>query len=60
MQDLGRQVLQGSLGNLSKDKRKKTLTTFGQVTINNNHRFSKGRNGFQISRRIQELMVYAG
>ena len=30
------------------------------MTINNNHRFSKGHNGFQISPRMQELMVYAG
>jgi len=30
------------------------------VTINNNHGFSKGHNGFQIGPRMQELMVYAG
>jgi Uncharacterised protein family (UPF0236) len=30
------------------------------VTINNSHSFSKGKNGFQISPRMQELMVYAG
>ena len=32
----------------------------GYVTINNSHSFSKGKNGFQISPRMQELMVYAG
>lgn len=32
----------------------------GYVTISNLHPFSKGNNGFQISPRFQELMVYAG
>lgn len=32
----------------------------GPVTINNKHPFSSGKNGFQISPRMQELMVYAG
>jgi hypothetical protein len=32
----------------------------GHVTINNMHPFSKGHHGFQISPRLQELMVYAG
>lgn len=32
----------------------------GYVTINNSHEFSTGKNGFQISPRLQELMVYAG
>jgi hypothetical protein len=39
---------------------KKNLTTLGQVTISNDHSFSKGHNGFQISGLMQELMVYAG
>ena len=30
------------------------------MTINNEHPFSDGNNGFQISPRLQELMVYAG
>ncbi|MEO6550596.1 MAG: UPF0236 family protein [Ferruginibacter sp.] len=30
------------------------------MTINNEHPFSHGNNGFQISPRLQELMVYAG
>ncbi len=38
---------------------KKSLTTLGQVTINNSHPFSQDKNGFQISPRMQELMVYA-
>ena len=32
----------------------------GYVTINNSHKFSRSNNGFQISPRLQELMVYAG
>lgn len=39
---------------------KKNLTTLGYVTINNSHAFSQGKNGFQISPRMQELMVFAG
>lgn len=39
---------------------KKNLTTLGHVTINNSHPFSQGKNGFQISPRMQELMVFAG
>ncbi|MBK7098695.1 MAG: hypothetical protein IPH58_10490 [Sphingobacteriales bacterium] len=43
----------------AKISEKKNLTTLGPVTINNNHPFSKGKNGFQISPRLQELMVYS-
>ena len=32
----------------------------GYITINNSHDFSNGKNGFQISPRMQELMVYSG
>lgn len=39
---------------------KKNLTTLGYITINNSHIFSQGKNGFQISPRMQELMVFAG
>lgn len=60
LNDLGREVLEKNLGTLSNDKRKKNLTTLGHVTINNSHPFSTGNNGFQISPRLQELMVYAG
>jgi hypothetical protein len=59
-QELGREVLEKNLGELVRDKRKKTLATLGQVTINNNHPFCSGKNGFQISPRMEELMVYAG
>jgi Uncharacterised protein family (UPF0236) len=40
--------------------KKKQLTTFGAININNQHPFSAGCNGFQISPRLQELIVYAG
>lgn len=39
---------------------KKNFTTLGQVEIDKRHLFSEGKNGFQISPRMQELMVYAG
>ncbi len=39
---------------------KKNLTTLGQVTISNEHPYSKGHQGYQISGLMQELMVYAG
>lgn len=31
----------------------------GYITINNTHPFSTGKNGFQISPKLQELMVYS-
>ena len=39
---------------------KKNSTTLGQIQIAGNHPFSRAVNGFQISPRMQELMVYAG
>lgn len=39
---------------------KKNLTRFGIISISNDHQFSKGNNQFQISPRMQELMVFAG
>lgn len=39
---------------------KKTLTKFGYIEINKQHRFSNGINNFQISPLLQELMVYFG
>lgn len=61
LNDLGQEVLEKNLRELSKDKRKKkTLTVLGPVSINNSHYFSQGSNGFQISSRLQELMTYAG
>jgi hypothetical protein len=53
-------VLEANIGTPPKDKRKKSLTRFGEISIANEHPFSKGKNGFQISPRMQELMVYAG
>lgn len=38
---------------------KKNLTTLGHITINNAHPFSAGKNGFQVSPKLQELMVYS-
>lgn len=58
--DLGQEVMEKNIGTVSADKRKKNLTTLGYITINNCHSFSKGKNGFQISPRMQELMVFAG
>jgi len=42
------------------EKKIKKLTRLGKISINNQHPFSKALNGFQISPRMQELMVYAG
>jgi hypothetical protein len=39
---------------------KKNFTTLGQIEISNEKEFAKGKNGFQISPLLQELMVYAG
>lgn len=39
---------------------KKNFTTLGQVEIDKGNPFSEGKNGFQISPMMQEMMVYAG
>jgi Uncharacterised protein family (UPF0236) len=39
---------------------KKNLTTLGWIEINNQHCFSTGNNGFQISSLMQEKIVYVG
>lgn len=39
---------------------KKTPTKFGKIAIKNNHKFSIGANGFQVSPFLQNLFVYAG
>lgn len=57
---LGKEVLEKNISGLPADRRKKNLTTYGHISINNKHTFCKGNNGFQISPRMQELMVYAG
>ena len=58
--DLGQQVLETNIGNVPNDRRKKNFTTLGQIEISNEKEFAKGKNGFQISPLLQELMVYAG
>jgi hypothetical protein len=45
---------------LTGEKKIKKLTRFGKISISKAHDFSKAINGFQISPRMQELMVYAG
>jgi hypothetical protein len=42
------------------EKKIRKLTRFGKISIHKDHSFSKASNGFQISPRMQELMVYAG
>jgi hypothetical protein len=39
---------------------KKTLTKFGEIEIANDHPFSQGQSGYQISPLLQGLMIYAG
>ena len=61
MKDLGKEVLQKQLSDLPADRRKKkTLTQFGEISIENSHPFSTGKNGFQISPLMQEKIVYVG
>lgn len=45
---------------LTGEKKIKKLTRFGKISISKRHPFSKAVYGFQISPRMQELMVYAG
>jgi hypothetical protein len=45
---------------LTGEKKIRKLTRFGKISIHKKHPFSKAINGFQISPRMQELMVYAG
>jgi hypothetical protein len=62
-QDLGRQYLEKKLNEQSqiRDRRKKALTKFGEISINKTHRYMQGMiNGFSISPLMQELMTYAG
>jgi hypothetical protein len=58
--DLGREVFEKNLGAVPTDRRKKNFTTLGQIEIDKRNAFSEGKNGFQISPMMQELMVYAG
>ena len=57
---MGREVLEKNISTLSGDRRKKTLTVFGELTIAKSHPFSEAVNGFQISPRMQQLMTYCG
>jgi hypothetical protein len=59
-QEFGRETLEKNLGTVPGNRRKKNFTTLGEVEIDNRNPFSKGKNGFQVSPRMQELMVFAG
>lgn len=60
--ELGRSVLEQSISEAPKDRRKKKrqLTRFGTVEIHKAHGFSAAINGFQISPYMQELFLHAG
>src|SRR5215210_2740388 len=57
---MGREVLEKNISTVPGDRRKKTLTVFGELTIARIHPFSEAVNGFQISPRMQQLMAYCG
>ena len=57
---MGREVLEKNISTVAGDRRKKTLTVFGELTIARIHPFSEAVNGFQISPRMQQLMTYCG
>ena len=57
---MGREVLEKNISTLSGNRRKKTLTVFGELIIAKSHQFSQAVNGFQISPRMQQLMTYCG
>ena len=57
---MGREVLEKNISTLPGDRRKKTLTVFGELTIAKCHPFSEAVNGFQISPRMQQLMACCG
>jgi len=59
-QGLGREVLERNIGHVPNDRRKKNFTTLGQIEISKQKPYAHGKNGFQISPLLQELMVYAG
>ncbi len=46
LKELGRTLLEKNISELSADRRKKKLTKFGYIEINNQHQFSSGINGF--------------
>ena len=57
---MGREVLEKNISTVPGDRRKKTLTVFGELTIARIHPFSEAVNGFQISPGMQQLMTYCG
>ncbi|MDR1021986.1 MAG: UPF0236 family protein [Prevotellaceae bacterium] len=62
-QELGRLYLENHMNELSstRDRRKKTLTKFGEITVSKSHPYMQGVvNGFSISPLMQELITYAG
>jgi hypothetical protein len=62
-QDLGRLYMESYLNETSttSDRRKKTLTRFGEMEVLKAHRYVQGnKNGFGISPPMQELMTHAG
>ena len=60
--ELGREVLEKSIGPVPVDKRKKKTmkTSFGDLDIAYTNPLGKKTNGFHISPRLQELMVLYG
>ena len=58
--ELGREVLESSIGSAGKDHRvkKKILTRFGKVDIKNTHPFSKPVYGFSVSPYLQEQATF--
>jgi hypothetical protein len=59
-QEFGWETLENNLGAVPKDRPKKNFRTLGKIEMDNRNPFCKGRNGFQVSPRMQKLMTYAG
>lgn len=60
-QELARKSLEGILGNVPKDYRKKTFTTtYGKVAIDNRSLLSRGLKGCKISPLLRERVLYLG
>jgi hypothetical protein len=57
---VGREVFEKNLGELPGDRRKKTLTVYGEVALSKKHPYCQSWNEFQISPRMQQLMAYCG
>ena len=52
--------LERSISEPSRDRRKKNLSRYGKIEINNTHPFSEKVNGFKISPYMQDEMIYIG